>query len=118
MTTETECTTPSHSQSLANLVANIHPQGLSAARTKICNFIRKTIRIRVANSFTAPNSQVFCLEFGAENSERVRIRIRIRSRIAATAVHSEQKSFPKVFLSLCGMADPIQYIDEEVGVQV
>ena len=28
-----ECTTPSHSQSLANFVANVHSQGISAART-------------------------------------------------------------------------------------
>ena len=41
-----ECNMPSHSQPLANFVANIHSQGLSAARTKICHFIRKTIRIR------------------------------------------------------------------------
>ena len=41
-----ECTTPSHSQSLANFVANVHSQGISAARMKFCNFIRKTIRIR------------------------------------------------------------------------
>ena len=28
-----ECTTPSHSQSLANFVTNVHSQGISAART-------------------------------------------------------------------------------------
>ena len=37
----------SHSQSLANFVANIHSQGLSAARTKISrNFNRKAIHNR------------------------------------------------------------------------
>ena len=29
-----ECTTPSHSQSLVNFVANTHPQGISAARSE------------------------------------------------------------------------------------
>ena len=42
-----ECTKPLHSQSLADFVANVHSQGLSAARTTFfCYFIRKTIRIR------------------------------------------------------------------------
>ena len=39
---EPECTKPSHSQSLANFVANFHSQGISAARTKFSHFIRKT----------------------------------------------------------------------------
>ena len=38
-----ECTKSSHSQSLVNFVANFHSQGISAARTKFRNFIRKTI---------------------------------------------------------------------------
>ena len=33
-----ECTTPSHSQSLANFVANVHSQGISATRTKFSHF--------------------------------------------------------------------------------
>ena len=41
-----ECAKPSHSQSLANFVANVRVQGISAARTKFCHFIRKTILIR------------------------------------------------------------------------
>ena len=89
----TECTKPSHSQSLPNFVANIHSQGISAARTKMCHisfakpfaFASEFFRIR-------PIFAAFCLRFGAyvqfasEFSGRVRIRIRIRSRIAATAV--------------------------------
>ena len=33
-----ECTKPSHSQSLANFVANCHSQGISAARTKLSQY--------------------------------------------------------------------------------
>ena len=46
LASEPECTTPSHSQSLANFVANVHSQGISAARTNFCHFIR--IRSRIA----------------------------------------------------------------------
>ena len=53
-----ECITPSHSQSLANFVANVHSQGISAVRTKICTFIHKNHSLSLANSFATPNSQL------------------------------------------------------------
>ena len=54
-----ECTTPSHSQSLANFVANIHSQGISAARTKFSQFHSQNHSHSLANPFATRNSQLF-----------------------------------------------------------
>ena len=54
-----ECTKPSHSQSLANLVAKIHSQGISAVRTKISLFHSQNHSHSLANSFATLNSQLF-----------------------------------------------------------
>ena len=62
----TECTKPSHSESLANSIANVHLQGISAARTKVRNFMCKAIRIRVVNSFATLNSQRFVWDLVAK----------------------------------------------------
>ena len=87
-----ECTTPSHSQSLANSVANFHSQGVSAARTQFSRFHSQNHSHSLANSFATliPNFcfEIWWLEFASECLGRVRIRIRIRNCIAATAVHS------------------------------
>ena len=56
---QTECTTPSHSQSLANFVANVHSQGISAARTKFSQFHSQNHSHSLANSFATLNSQLF-----------------------------------------------------------
>ena len=66
-TSVAECTKPSHSQSLANFVANFHSQGISAARTKFRNF-RSEAKFSsfhsqnhshsLANSFATLNSQL------------------------------------------------------------
>ena len=66
----TECTKPSHSQSLANFVANFHSQGISAARTK-------------CSQFHSQNHSHSLAQTGARQNAH-----RIRSRIAAAAVHS------------------------------
>ena len=87
-----ECTNLSHSQSLANFVANFHSQGISAARTNFLQFHSQDHSHSVANSFATRNSQllveIWWLKFASEFSGRVRIRVRIHSCIAATAVHS------------------------------
>ena len=54
----TECTTPSHLQSLANFVANIHSQGISAARTKFLPFHSQNHSHSLANSSATPNLQL------------------------------------------------------------
>ena len=90
-----ECTTPSHSQSLANFVANVHSQGISPQRERFFSQFHSQIHSHsLANSFATLNSQAFFFEiwwrkFASEFSGRVRIRIRIRNCIAATAVHSK-----------------------------
>ena len=93
MTSRTEWTTPSHSQLLANLVANFHSQGISSARTKVSQFHSHSL----ANSFAMLNLWLFFenwwLIFASESSGRVRIRIRIRSCITATAVHSGLETY-------------------------
>ena len=55
-----ECTKPTHSQSLANFVANFHSQGISATRTRFSHFIRKKHSHSLANSFATLNLQL-CL---------------------------------------------------------
>ena len=79
-----ECTKPS--QSLANLVANFHSQGVSTVRMffvaipsakTICN----RQRIPSQRSIRSFLFEIWWLKFG-----RVRIRIRMRNCIAATAV--------------------------------
>ena len=63
----------------------------------MCNFIRKTIRIRwrIPSQRLIRNFlfKIWSLKFASEFSARIRIRIRIRSRIAATAVHSVSEVF-------------------------
>ena len=65
-----ECTKPSHSQSLAHVVANVHVQGISTARTKISPVAVASELICSAQFATS-----FSLRFGGENSGRVRIRL-------------------------------------------
>ena len=63
---QTECTTPSHSQSLANFVANVHSQGISAMRTKFSQFHLQNHSHSLANSFATPNSQLFLWDLVAK----------------------------------------------------
>ena len=59
LSVEAECTKPSHSQSLVNFVANVHSQGISAARTKFLSFHSQNHSHSLANSFATLNSQLF-----------------------------------------------------------
>ena len=56
---EAECTKPSHSQSLANFVANFHSQGISAMRTNFSPFHSQNHSHSLANSSATLNSQLF-----------------------------------------------------------
>ena len=107
-----ECTTLSHPQSLANFVANIHSQGISAARTIFAISFEETFAFASEFLRNAQLTTLFRLsrplrsqvvwgvcpgkvrkkfwwrKYAGKFSGCVRIRIRIRSRIAVTAVHS------------------------------
>ena len=53
-----ERTKPSHSQSLADFVANVHSQGISAARMKFLQFHSQNDSHSIANPFAMRNSQL------------------------------------------------------------
>ena len=65
------CTTPSHSQSLANFVANVHSQGISAARTKFSHFHSQNHAHSLANSFGMLHSQLPLWDLAAKIRQRI-----------------------------------------------
>ena len=69
-TSRPECTKPSHSQSLANFVANVHLQGTLKARKGILPCHSKKHAFAVAGEliFAALNLQPLCLRLGGSKS--------------------------------------------------
>ena len=84
---------PSHSQSLANIVANVHSQVLSAAKTISSSFHLRNHSPLLANKFQHLLRnflfEIWWLKFASDFSGCVGIRMCIRSRVAATAVRSD-----------------------------
>ena len=71
----TECTKPSHSQSLANFVANFHSQGISPARTNFSQFHSQNHSHLPANAFATLSSQLLLWDLDENSLANFSLRI-------------------------------------------